>query len=105
MSPIKSLILSALAAGLAAGCSPGQADVRQFEVRVDGGFHTVTETRPTAPILGAARAPMRTVRVNGRDVPCAELPCAREVRAARGQARADIDAFRKPPPGADLTTE
>jgi endonuclease YncB( thermonuclease family) len=105
MRRIVPFILSILVVGLTAGCAQNRAEVRQFEVRVDEGFHTVTETRPGFSLFGLNRAPTRTVRVNGTDIPCAELPCAAEVRAARGEAAADMDEFRAPPPDADLTTE
>ena len=45
----------------------------------------------------------RTVRVNGTDVPCPDMPCTGAIRQA---AHTDgMDEFRLPPPGADLTTE
>jgi len=91
--------ISALILGLAAGCAGPQT--RQFEVRVDDAFYTVTETRGGGP-FGNGEASL-SVRVGGANVACAALPCAEEVRAARGKG--GIDDFRRPPPGADLTAE
>jgi len=105
MRRISPIFVPVVAAGLLAGCGQTQPETRQFEVRVDDGFFTVTETRPGVSLFGMGREPTRTVRVNGRDIPCAELPCAAEVRAALGKAQADMDEFREPPPDADLTTE
>ena len=83
-----------LALGLAAACAGPQT--RQFEVRIDDAFHTVTETRSGTGVS-------LSVRVGEHQVPCAALPCAAEVRAARG---ADgIDDFRRPPPGVGPTAE
>jgi len=97
----------AMLAGLPAACGQSefrQPDTRQFEIRVDDEFYTVTETRKGG-LFGGDKVAARTVRVNGRDVPCPDLPCTTEIRAARGAAEAGMEEFRKPPPGADLTTQ
>ena len=99
------VLFAALVTAPMAGCGQIQPEVRQFEVRVDEGFYTVTETPPQFSLFGIGGAPTHSVRVGGRDIPCAELPCAAEIRAARGEAQADMDEFREPPPDADLTTE
>ena len=99
MSHLRITCLTVLACGLAAGCA--RTETRQFEVPVDESFYTVTQTRMSNALTGQSIDTSLSVRVNGEDLPCAELPCAEEVREAGGSG---IEDFRLPPEGADLST-
>lgn len=100
----KRYILPFIAIPFLAGCA-GQPEVRQFDVRVDDGFYTVTETRKAAWLFGPAPSVERSVRVAGSDLPCPELPCTRAVRGALGKQQQTMDEARLPPPGVDLGLE
>jgi len=97
----KPFLFTALCAATLGACSK-PAEVRRFEMRVDDSYYTVTDRKPGFALFGTPAA-HRTVRVNGTDVPCPEMPCTGAIRQA---AHTDgMDEFRLPPPGADLTTE
>ena len=102
MTPrFKLVCLFGATVGLAACSAP---ETRQFEIRHADDFYTVTETRKPGGLFKGSASSSITVRVGGQDVPCAELPCHEEIRAAKGTG-SSIDEARLPPPGADLTTE
>ena len=98
----KPFAISVCLVGLLSACG-NAPETRQFEIRVDDEFYTVTETKGSVPLFGGNPNRNRTVRVAGQDIPCPDLPCAAEIRQARGAN--SIDEARLPPPGADLTTE
>ncbi len=97
----KPFLFIALCATSLTACSD-TAEVRRFEMRVDDDFYTVTDHKPGFSLFGGQTA-HRTVRVNGADIPCPEMPCTSAIREARNDN--GIDEFRLPPEGADLTTE
>lgn len=97
----KPFLFTALCAATLAACST-PAEVRRFEMRVDDDYYTVTDRKPAFALFGA-RNGHRTVRVNGEDVPCPQMPCTSAIREAGTDTR--MDEFRRAPAGADLTTE